>query len=142
VNHVKAEVLPVCLGGSRRKISFYVRESNQCSSDAAMPYTARVDAEVMSLADVLDNRTAERILIKMDIQGMELETLGSFVPNETRPVWIIGELHGHNANAGVLEAIFKENGWGLAFHDDIGTDSIFEAWSPAAEPLLHDPAVA
>ena len=141
-NNVVAEVLPVCIGGSRRVIPFYVREANQGSFDPEKPYTSKLEVEVLSLADLLRERPAQRIYIKMDIEGMEIEALESYVPTETRPVCIVGELHGHKENSRHLERIFGAHGWQLGFEDVSDAGSIFEAYSPAALALLGRSPVA
>ena len=141
-NHVCADVLPVCIGGSRRTIPFYVREAIAGSFDPSKPYTSILDVDVLTLADVLQDRSAERLYIKMDIEGMELETLESYVPCETRPVCIVGELHGHKENSGHLERIFGSNRWQLRFNEVTHEGSIFEAYSPAALALLGRSPVA
>ena len=136
VNSVAADVLPVCVGGRRRVIPFYVREANQGSFDPTKPYTSKLNVEVLTLADVLRDRPAHRIYIKMDIEGMEIEALESYVPGERRPVCIVGELHGHKENSCHLERIFGDNGWQVMFEDVTDQGSIFEAYSPAALALL------
>ena len=141
-NNVVAEVLPVCIGGRRRVIPFYVREANQGSFEPNKPYTSKLEVEVLSLTDVLRDRPAQRIYIKMDIEGMEIEALESYVPTETRPVCVVGELHGHKENSCHLERIFGDNGWQLRFDDVSDAGSIFEAYSPAALALLGRSPVA
>lgn len=138
-NGVSAEVLPVCLGGSRRTIPFYVREANQGSFDPQKPYASRIDVDVLTLSDVLRNRDARRILIKLDIEGMELETLESYVPHEERAIVVLGELHGHRENSARMERIFAAGGWTVRFDDVSDAGSVFEAWSPAATALLAAP---
>jgi FkbM family methyltransferase len=131
-NGVVAEVLPVCIGGSHRLIPFFVREANQGSFDATKPYSNELQVEVLTLADVLRGREAERIYIKLDIEGMEIEALESYVPGETRAVCIVGELHGHKENSHYLESIFGDRGWELRFEDVSDQGSVFKAYSPAA----------
>ncbi len=135
-NGVAAEVLPVCIGGSRRIIPFFIRQANQGSFDPTKPYTDKLEVEVLSLADVLAGRDAQKIQIKLDIEGMEIETLESFVPGETRAVCVVGELHGHKENCRQLESIFADKGWELRFDDVSDQGSCFEARSPAALALL------
>lgn len=136
-NNVAAEILPVCLGGTHGKIQFYEREANQGSFDSAKPYFAVLNVDVWTLADVLRDREAERILIKLDIEGMEIETLEHYVPNESRAVCIVGELHDHKNNCDALRRIFARQGWSLDFEDVTDQGSAFEAYSPAATALLR-----
>jgi FkbM family methyltransferase len=136
-NSVAAEVLPVCVGGSRRIIPFYLREANQGSFESTKPYTNKLDVEVLTLADLLRNRRAHTLYIKLDIEGMEIEALETYVPGETRAVCVVGELHGHKDNSRHLERIFGDHGWQLKFEDVSDAGSIFEAYSPAALDLLR-----
>jgi FkbM family methyltransferase len=136
LNGVSAELLPACLGGRRQTIPFYVREPIASSFDPRKPYTSTMGVEVVTLSDVLEAREARRILIKLDIEGMELEVLESFVPGEKRPVCVLGELHERRVNGRRLERIFDAAGWRLTFCDSSERDSIFEACSPMALSLM------
>ena len=106
------------------------------------PYIDRMDVDVITLNDVLHGRDARRVLIKLDIEGMELEVLESYVPSEKRPVSVVGELHGRKANGNRLEKIFAASGWTLTYLDSSETDSIFQAWSPTALQSAYDPVGA
>lgn len=135
-NRVHAEILPVCLGGTRRTIPFFRREANQSSFSPSKPYTGVTDMPVYLLSDAIGTAPAQRILIKLDIEGMEIEALSTFLPSEQRPVYLVGELHSFSVNAPLMERLFQENGWTLEFfetHDDL---SSFRACSPSAQPLL------
>ena len=137
-NAVPAEVLPVCIGGSPRTIPFYIREANQGSFDPRAPYRSAIDVEVVTLASLVRAQPARRILIKLDIEGMELEALASYVPDEARAVCVVGELHHHKSNAGELERIFRSRGWIVNFEDVSDAGSNFDAWSPAALRYLAE----
>jgi FkbM family methyltransferase len=129
MNGVKAEVLPFCIGGEKRKIQFFCREANQGSFDASRPYKNIIAIEVVTLDELLRIRPAKTILIKLDIEGMELEVLESFVRLETRSICIVGELHDHKQNMTRLENIFLSAGWSLQFYDESEGGSIFKAYS-------------
>jgi hypothetical protein len=120
------------VGGSNRTIPFYVREANHGSFSPTKPYTGEFQIEVSTLEDVLRGRDAHRILITLDIEGMEIETLESYIPSEARAVRIAGELHGHKENSRLLENIFSDKQWELRFEDVSDRGSLFEAHSPAA----------
>ncbi len=139
LNGIDAEIMPVCLGGTARTIPFYCREANQSSFDPAKPYTSVMEIPVITLKDAIGTHPAERILIKLDIEGMEVEALRAFLPEERRAVCIVGELHEFAQNAPLMEALFREHGWTLEFRgiaDDLCT---FYGHSPAALPLLSAP---
>ena len=138
INHVTAEVRPVCIGGSERKIPFYVREANQGSFDPGLPYRSQIDVDVVTLASLVRSRDAKRILIKLDIEGMEVEALESFVRDETRPVLVVGEVHDAGINVALLEQIFRRSGWTVRFGNLGPMTGDFSAWSPAAALMLAD----
>jgi FkbM family methyltransferase len=142
INHVAAEVKPVCIGGSERKIPFYVREANQGSFDPGLPYSSQIDVDVVTLASLVRGWNAKRILIKLDIEGMEVEALESFVCDEKRPVLVVGEVHNAGTSVALLEQIFRRSGWTVRFGDVGAMTGNFTAWSPAAAPMLADQPVA
>lgn len=135
-NHVEAKILPTCIGGSHRTIPFYCRGANASSFDADKPFDSVLHIDVLPLAGVLGPRAAKRILIKLDIEGMEIESLESYVAQEQRAVIIFCELHGHREHRSTMEKLFSDHGWSFRLGDDLsGEDAIFEARSPAADAL-------
>jgi FkbM family methyltransferase len=135
-NHVTASVMSVCVGGAHGTIPFYCRGANASSFNASTPYDDVLSIEVLSLQEVVAASSAQRILIKLDIEGMEIEALQSYVPTEQRSVIVLGELHGHKHNRGKLESLFAQHRWSFQLGDLSGDDAIFEARSPAALRLL------
>lgn len=136
VNGVQAEVRACCLGGSRRTIPFYCRTANESSFDPSLQYDSVVEIPVVTLYDVIDP-SAQRILIKLDIEGMEMETLAAYLPTEQRPVYLVGELHNRPRNALVLEEMFRAHGWMLDLFDVDEETCSFRGCSPAAVPMLR-----
>jgi FkbM family methyltransferase len=136
INGIEAEIQPYCLGGTRRTIPFYCRAANESSFDGHDPYDHVMDIGVVLLQDAIGSNPAERILIKLDIEGMEIEALTSFVPTEHRAIYVVGELHHHPINAPILERLFRNNGWTFEFYDVDMETSSFRACSPRAVPML------
>lgn len=136
INRVQAELMRGCLGGIRRSIPFYCREAIHSSFDPAKPFLSVMDIPVYTLEDAIGSCQAERILIKLDIEGMEIEALEAFVPSEERPVYVVGELHDFERNAPLLEKIFEENGWAFGYCGTVDNNALFRACSPAAVSLL------
>ncbi len=136
INGVQAEVLPVCLGGTCRSIPFYCRAAHESSFDADVPYNSVMEIPVIRLQDVIGDSPVERILIKLDIEGMEVEALQTYVPTEQRAVYIVGELHNRAQNAPLMEQLFRKCGWELEFFDVDQKACNFRACSPLAVPLL------
>jgi FkbM family methyltransferase len=137
VNGVQAEILPKCLGGTRRTIPFYCREANESSFDDAEPYERVMEIPVALLEDAIGSSSAQRILIKLDIEGMEIEALEAFVVStETRAIYVVGELHHYPVNAPIMERLFRDHGWTLELFNIDELTSSFRACSPAAVAML------
>ncbi len=136
MNGITAEIKPACIGGARRSIPFYCREAIRSSFDPQMPYTQVVDMPVLSIKDVIGSSNAKRLLIKIDIEGMELEALNAFVPFEQRAVYILGELHDYEHEASSMEDLFRRYGWAFSFFEIYDNHANFRACSPAALPLV------
>jgi hypothetical protein len=95
-----------------------------------------MEIPVVPLQDAIGSNPAERILIKLDIEGMEIEALTAFIPTEQRAVYIVGELHQYPINAPIMERLFRDHGWTLDLFDVDEETSSFRACSPSAASLL------
>jgi FkbM family methyltransferase len=137
MNGLEAEIQPFCIGGSRRSIPFYCRGANESSFDSHEAYDSVLEIPVVLIEDVIGSYPAERILIKLDIEGMEVEALSAFLPHEQRAVYIVGELHDYPVNAPLMRRLFDDHGWTLELFDIDQKTSNFRACSPAAVPLLE-----
>ncbi len=89
-----------------------------------------------TLQDAIGPVAAERILIKLDIEGMEVEALSAFLPVEHRAVYLVGELHDVAQNAPLMEELFRRHGWTLELRGIADDLCSFRGCSPAALPLL------
>ncbi len=136
LNKIQAEVMTGCLGGARRSIPFYCREAIHSSFDPHKPYMSVIDMPVYTLQDAIGSCPAQRILIKLDIEGMEMEVLKEFLPAEQRAVYLVGELHEYGVNDSAFQQIFHDNGWTFGYREIANDHATFQACSPAALPLL------
>lgn len=136
-NHVKARIVNACLGGTRRSLPFYWREAVKSSFDPSKPYQKVVEMPVHLLKDAIGDSPAKRILIKLDIEGMEVEALSAFLPEEDRPVYIVGEVHNVSVNIPLMEQLFDAYNWSYDFGPVVDAETTFHACSPAALPLLR-----
>jgi len=136
LNGVQAEVVGACLGGTPGRIPFYCRNAIASSFDSTKPYATVIEIPVVTLQDAIGPAPAERILIKLDIEGMEVEALSSFIPSEHRAIYLVGELHGASRNAPVMQELFRSYGWTLQLYEIANDACTFRGCSPAALPLL------
>lgn len=139
MNGLQAEILPNCLGGTRRTIPFYCREAHASSFDSNVPYSSAMEIPVILLQDAMGSAPASRILVKLDIEGMEIEVLQAYLPTEQRAVYLVGELHNYPKNAPLMEDMCQKHGWLLELFDIDQAACNFRACSPAAIPLLGWP---
>jgi FkbM family methyltransferase len=135
-NGIEADVVRACLGGTRRSIPFYCRAAIASSFDGTKPYDKVIEMPVHLLSDAIGDSHAERILIKLDIEGMEVEALSALLPQEKRAVYVVGELHDAAVNLPKLKHLFEENGWNYHFGEIADGQGLFRACSPAALPYL------
>jgi FkbM family methyltransferase len=142
LNGISAEVLAGCLGGAHGSIPFYCREAICSSFDGAKPYSSVIDIPVYTLKEAIGSASAERILIKLDIEGMEMEVLKAFIPSEQRAVYLVGELHEYARNASDFERMFRENGWVFQYREICDNHATFRACSPQAFPMIPSMANA
>lgn len=142
INNIEAEIVNACLGGSHQSIPFYCRQANRSSFDPSIPYDRVIDVPVHILRDAIDQSPAERILIKLDIEGMEVEALTALVPYETRPVYVVGELHEASEKGPQIARLFINHGWTFEIDSHVHAETTFRACSPAALPLLPSMASA
>lgn len=136
LNEVQADVVVACLGGTPRSIPFFCRDAIASSFDPAKPYTSVIEIPVVPLSEAVKSSPAERILIKLDIEGMEIEALSSFIPTEKRAIYLVGELHNASRNIPIMEQLFDSHGWSLELHEVANDACTFRGCSPAALPLL------
>ena len=136
MNGIQAEVVEACLGGTPRTIPFYCRDAIASSFDSTKPYSKVIEIPVKTLRDAVGAAPAERITMKLDIEGMEIEALTAFIPTEQRAVYLIGELHGAAQNIPIMQDLFRKYGWTLELHEVANDACTFRGCSPAALPLL------
>ena len=129
-NGLEAEIKQVCIGGSREVMPFYFREAMQSSFDPRIAYRHVVDMPVILIQDAIGSSTAERILVKLDIEGMELAALRAFVPSEQRAVYVLGEIHDYDGESALMKSLFAEYGWACEFYEIYDNCAHFKACSP------------
>jgi FkbM family methyltransferase len=129
INGAQAELLPVCLGGAEGRAQFYCREANQGSFDADLPYRSVIEVRVQTLSEICRGHEDEEILVKLDIEGAEIEVLEEFLSQPRPRTTIIGELHRHQSQKSTVCEILKHSGWRARFLHEDGETSQFQLFS-------------
>jgi len=130
-NGMSAEVYPYCLGGKKGARTFYCREPGQGSFFADLPYTHTMNVEVVRLTEHLENDPRLQTLIKLDIEGAELEVLEDILQIPRPNIFIVGELHNYKLVREQFLAILEKAGFTSRFFDASERYVIFHAYPDA-----------
>ncbi|MBX3256529.1 MAG: FkbM family methyltransferase [Chitinophagaceae bacterium] len=81
---------------SEGELPFYVRHANTSSFDPKDPYTEVLFVKSFSLQERLKEYSFNKVLIKLDIEGAEVEVIPELLSNlKSKQLFIVGELHHH-----------------------------------------------
>ena len=131
-NHRTAQLNPFCLGASGGTTKFYCREANQGSFSDDLPYTHAIDVQVASLRPFLPQDPETPCLIKVDIEGGELEVVPDVVSQLSPRTLVVGELHQREKEQAGFGRTVTEAGRRVEFFDE-GTCAMFHIQTPLAQ---------
>ena len=129
-NNLQADVKPFCLGACESEMTFYCREANQGNFSGDLPYTSTLDVRVTSLRPFLPADPKTKCLIKLDIEGAELEVLPDIIRQLSPNTLVVGELHDREAKQASFRETITEAGRQVQFFDE-GTCAMFHLNTPA-----------
>ena len=139
LNHLNAEILPICLGAAPGRASFYCRAANEGSFSRELPFTSEIEVRVRTLSDVYGGLAGTPTLIKLDIEGVEVDVLEEFLRLPREKMTIIGELHQARQQKSRLADLLHRHRWESQFFDESGHCSLFHLFSPdVAQGLRRD----
>lgn len=130
-NNLHAEIKPFCLGSSESTMTFYCREANQGNFSDDLPYTSTIDVKVASLRPYLPTDPETKCLIKLDIEGAELEVMPDILRRLSPNTLVVGELHHREAEQASFRETIVEAGRQVEFFDE-GTCAMFHLSTPAS----------
>lgn len=94
INNSKAEIYEGILSSSEGNVKFYIRNANNSSFDSVQPYQECINIFSYNLPNELKKFKANNILIKLDIEGSEIEVIPDLLDGvQNKALYIIGELH-------------------------------------------------
>jgi hypothetical protein len=137
---VDAVVLPVALGGSPGKARFYCREANQGSFSADLPFQSQIEVRVQTLSEICRGHDGQETLIKLDIEGAEVEALKEFLSFERCRTTIVGELHQQQIQKPKLCQLVERAGWKAMFINEDTHCSHFHLFSSDRAPEMKTSA--
>lgn len=130
INSIKGELLPIALGRSPGKARFYCRGATQGSFSPDLPYESVIDVPVATLSQVYEPHAACPSLVKLDIEGAEVEVLDEFLERPRQQIAIIGELHLRQVYKPHVMDLLQRKGWSSIFFEESENYSQFHFFSP------------
>lgn len=135
-NRVTADIVAACLGGRRGTVRFYCRKANQGSFDATLPFASITEVPVLTLAEVCQGVEDRRCLVKLDVEGAEVEVLRVFLSTPRPNYVVVGELHDRKAQKQVLADLMRDSGWQIDFFSEAHECVLFHAKPAAGAPRV------
>lgn len=109
-------VEPAALAGADGSSRFYVREANQGSFSALQPGDKPIDVACRALAQYLPSDPQSLKLVKLDIEGAEVEVLDALFSNGgLSRILILMELHNTPVTRPWIEQLARRIGFDLEF---------------------------
>ena len=137
INRVNVDARGVCLGRQVGETSFYCREANQGSFDPSLAYDRVISVGVIPLSQICRDARRERVLIKLDIEGAEVEVLEEFLEQDWTQTVIVGELHEQSRARRRLAPLLLRRGWDGYLFDVSEHCAQFHLFSPDHVPSQH-----
>ena len=133
-NGMTADIVAGCLAGRPGAVRFYCRAANQGSFDSTLPFHASIEVPVTTLGEVCRIVGQRRCLVKLDIEGAEIQVLKEFLSVPRPNYFVVGELHDQNSHKTELLDLIRDSGWRATFVADAGDCVMFHA-HPAAQVM-------
>lgn len=115
VNNCPAEILSCALGSTAGDATFYKRAANQGGLAPDAPYTGTARVKVCRLSERIDVPADAKCLIKLDIEGAEVDVIEELLKAPRPHTVVVGELHfGEKQKQRLIEVIRRAN-WEIHF---------------------------
>lgn len=129
-NGLSAEVRECALDAQPGRATFYLREANRCSLTGEDAFDRTIEVDKARLSEIVDSADGP-CLIKLDIEGAELDVLADLLERERPGCFVVGELHHVERSRARFDRLLAERGWRTRELESDGHCALFHAW-PAA----------
>ena len=132
-NHVEAlvRVEKAALAGTDGSKRFFVREANQGSFSDGLPGENSIDVDCRAIAQYLPSNKETLKLIKLDIEGAEVEALDALFKNGgTKKTIIVMELHNTPVTRPWIEELAHRIGFSVEFYEIGSVTALCQLTSP------------
>ncbi len=98
--------------------NFYIRTANSSSFNGDEQYQSKISVPSFNLVKLLMQFPFNNALIKLDIEGAEMEVIPGLLKDlKCKSLYIVGELHNWPLNLKTLRRIVSDNGYQMITYD-------------------------
>lgn len=115
-NGTHATVTRSCLGAEAGSCTFYRRTANRGSVFEDDPYTTSIEVPVITLGKLRRDTGPGTCLVKLDIEGAEVDVLREFLAVPQPDCTIVGELHRWPERQAEFEKVLSSAGFSVQYH--------------------------
>ena len=110
-------------------VPFYIRNANNSSFDNIDPYTTEIEVISFKLSNILVNYSFNNALIKLDIEGSEVEVIPDLLKSfGNKNLHIVGELHHWPKHIKSFKKIVKNYNYHLDIYNEDNVCVLFHIY--------------
>ena len=129
-NKLKATLRSACLGPTNGTVVFYVREANRGGLDSSDTFRSKIDVPMLRLSEIYALLRGKRVLVKLDIEGAEMEVVKDLLSQAPSRCKLVGELHHWKKHEATFESRLRAAGWNVSFFSRDEICVLFSAQTP------------
>lgn len=117
MNNVSAKIFPFCLGNAKHDTVFYCRQANQGSVSPTEPFFQTIKTQTVCLSEFITAPPNTKCLIKLDIEGAEVDVMEEFLRVPRPCTVVVGELHFCDQQKQRMIDVVHRAGWEIEFYN-------------------------
>jgi len=127
-NSILAELHGACLGAEAGVSKFFVRDAVRGSMFESDPAVKTIDVRVETLSAIYNPHRDIPCIIKLDIEGAEIQVLEEFLAVPRKNCFFIGELHHWAITKDKFERILTQSGFKTEYFQQDAICVLFHAY--------------